>query len=148
MVRGAQGRKLAPSAVMGDSRTLQSSLASGHRAGYEGAKHKRGSKGHIAVDTFGPLVAVCVTAAHEQARAQGEGVGEQGQAVTGEKGESTFGDQAYTGAQAAQAAEQRGIKLEVGKLPEAKTGVVLWPQRWVVERSFAWAARLRRLARD
>lgn len=38
--------------------------------------------------------------------------------------------------------------LEVVKLPEAKRGFVLLPRRWVVERSFGWAARFRRLARD
>ena len=46
-----------------------------------------------------------------------------------------------------EAAEQ-GIQLEVIKHHEAKRGFVLLPRRWVVERSFAWAARFRRLARD
>lgn len=41
-----------------------------------------------------------------------------------------------------------GITLEVVKLPKAKKGFVLLPRRWVVERSFTWAARFRRLARD
>ncbi len=40
------------------------------------------------------------------------------------------------------------MALEVVKLPEAKKGFVLLPRRWVVERSFTWAARFRRLARD
>jgi protein-disulfide isomerase len=70
----------------------------------------------------GALLALCVTAADEQDRAQVEGVVEQVQAVTGENVEIAFVDQAYTGAQAAQAAEQHGIKLEVVKLPEAKKG--------------------------
>jgi transposase len=68
--------------------------------------------------------------------------------VTGDTVELAFVDQGDTGEQAAQAAEQHGIKLEVVKLPEAKKGFVLLPRRWVVERSFAWAARFRRLARD
>ncbi len=46
------------------------------------------------------------------------------------------------------AAAEHGIRLEVIKLPEAKKGFVLLPRRWVVERSFAWAARFRRLAKD
>ena len=41
-----------------------------------------------------------------------------------------------------------GMRLEVVKLPTAKRGFVLLPRRWVVERSFAWMARFRRLARD
>ncbi len=57
-------------------------------------------------------------------------------------------DQGYTGEQAAEDAAERGIRLEVVKLPEAKRGFVLLPRRWVVERSFAWLARFRRLARD
>ena len=48
----------------------------------------------------------------------------------------------------ADAAQAHGIALEVVSLPEAKRGFVLLPRRWVVERSFAWMARCRRLARD
>jgi transposase len=148
VLRVAQGRNLVPTAAILDSRTLQSSPESGPRAGYDGAKRRRGSKVHIAVDTLGHLLALCVTAADEQDRAQVEQWAEQVQAVTGENVELAFVDQAYTGDQAAQAAAQHGIELEVVKLPEAKKGFVLLPKRWVVERSFAWAARFRRLARD
>jgi transposase len=59
-----------------------------------------------------------------------------------------FADQGYTGEQAAQAAKAHGMQLVVIKHTEAKRGFVLLPRRWVVERSFAWAARFRRLARD
>src|SRR5258707_15839117 len=59
-----------------------------------------------------------------------------------------YDDQGYTGANAAEAAQQHGLRLEVVKHPMAKRGFVLLPRRWVVERSFAWAARFRRLARD
>jgi transposase len=48
----------------------------------------------------------------------------------------------------AAAAAAHGVRLEVVKLPEAKRGFVLLPRRWVVERSFTWTARFRRLARD
>ena len=57
-------------------------------------------------------------------------------------------DQGYTGQKAAAAAAQEGIELEVVGLAEAKRGFVLLPRRWVVERSFAWLARFRRLSRD
>jgi hypothetical protein len=57
-------------------------------------------------------------------------------------------DQGYTGARAAEDAAAEGITLEVVKLPEAKRGFVLLPRRWVVERSFAWATRCRRLVKD
>ena len=56
--------------------------------------------------------------------------------------------QGYTGEQPAADAAHCGIKLEVIRHTEAKRGFVLLPRRWVVERSFAWAAIIRRLARD
>ena len=59
-----------------------------------------------------------------------------------------FVDQGYTGEQPAAAAAEHGIELEVIKHTQAKRGFVLLPRRWVVERSFAWDARFRRLARD
>ena len=148
VLRVAQGRSGQPTAAILDSRTLQSSPESGHRAGYDGAKRKRGSKVHIAVDTLGQLLALRVSAANEQDRAQVEALVEQVQEVTGENVEIAFVDQGYTGEQAARDAAQHGIKLEVVKLPEAKKGFVLLPRRWVVERSFAWTTRFRRLVRD
>jgi transposase len=148
LLRLAAGRKAQPSAAIFDSRTLQSSPESGERAAYDGAKRRKGSKTHMAVDTLGHLLALVVTAADEQDRAQ---VGQMAQAVqeaTGETIEIAFVDQGYTGETAAQAAAQYGLRLEVVKLPEAKKGFVLLPRRWVVERSFGWMARFRRLARD
>ena len=70
------------------------------------------------------------------------------QEVTGENGQLAWVDQGYTGPEAAQAAAAHGIELKVVKLAEAKKGFVLLPRRWVVERSFGWIARCRRLARD
>jgi transposase len=68
--------------------------------------------------------------------------------VTGENITLAYVDQGYTGEQAADAAKSQGISLHVVKLPEAKRGFVLLPRRWVVEKSFAWATRFRRLAKD
>lgn len=62
--------------------------------------------------------------------------------------DGAFVDQGYTGDEAAEAARQHGMRLEVVKLPEAKKGFVLLPRRWVVARSFGWIARFRRLPRD
>ena len=117
LLRQWGGRKGQPTAVVIDSRTLQSTPESGARAGYDGAKRRKGSKVHI-------------------------------QQVTGNNVELAYVDQGYTGPNAAEAAQQHGLRLEVIKHTEAKRGFVLLPRRWVVERSFAWAARFRRLARD
>ena len=148
LLRVGQGRNPQPSATILDSRTLQSTPESGGRAGYDGAKRKRGSKVHLAVDTLGHLLALVVTPADEQDRAQVAQLAQQVQQETGEAIQVAFVDQGYTGEEPAQAAAQHGIQLEVVKLPEAKKGFVLLPRRWVVERSFAWMARFRRLARD
>jgi transposase len=148
LLRLAAGRAPEPSAAILDSRTLQSSPESGARAGYDGAKRRKGSKVHAAVDTLGHLLALRVSPASEQDRAH---VGELAQAVqetTGQSVQVAFVDQGYTGEAPKAAAAAQGIELEVVKLPHAKRGFVLLPRRWVVERSFAWMARFRRLARD
>lgn len=148
ILRLAEGRQAEPSAAILDSRTLQSSPESGGRAGYDGAKRRKGSKVHLAVDTLGHLLTLHVTPANEQDRAQVGHMAEQIQAVTHESVEVAFVDQGYTGDEPAEAALAHGIQLEVVKLPQAKKGFVLLPRRWVVERSFGWMARFRRLARD
>jgi len=148
LMREIEGRSPQPRAAILDSRTLQSTPESGSRAGYDGHKRRRGSKVHLAVDTLGQLLAVLVTPANEQDRAQVEALAEQVQAATGDSVEVAFVDQGYTGEQPAKDAQAQGIRLEVVKLPTAKRGFILLPRRWVVERSFAWMARFRRLARD
>jgi transposase len=148
VIRVAQGRQGQPSAAVFDGRTLQSSCESGPRAGYDGYKRRKGSKVHMAVDTLGHLLAAHVTPANEQERAQVEVLCEAVQQATGETVELAWGDQGYTGEQPRQDAAKHGIELRVVKLPEAKKGFVLLPRRWVVERSFGWLARFRRLSRD
>jgi transposase len=148
LLRLAAQRAGTPSAVILDSRTLQSTPESGARAGFDGHKKRKGSKLHAAVDTLGHLLALKVTPANEQDRAQVAELSKAVQEVTGQSVEVAFVDQGYTGEQAAADAAQAGLKLEVIKHHEAKRGFVLLPRRWVVERSFAWAARFRRLARD
>ncbi len=148
LLRTAQGRDPDPTAVILDGRTLRSTPESGHRAGYDGYKRRKGSKIHAAVDTLGYLLAVLVTPADAQDREQVEELAAAVQEATGQAVAVAFVDQGYTGEASVAAAQAHGIRLEVIKLPAAKRGFVLLPRRWVVERSFAWAARFRRLARD
>lgn len=148
IIRVGGARPGQPSAVILDGRTLQSSCESGPRAGYDGYKRRRGSKVHMAVDTLGHLIAMTVTPADEQERAQVKELCEAVQRATGESVSIAWADQGYTGADARQAAEATGIDLQIVKLPEAKKGFVLLPKRWVVERSFGWMSRFRRLSRD
>jgi hypothetical protein len=137
-----------PSGSVLDARTLQSTPESGARAGYDGYKRKKGSKVHIAVDTLGHLLALKVTAANEQERAQVGDLAEAIQNATQSSVKISYVDQGYTGEEPATQARKNGIELVVVKLQEAKRGFVLLPRRWVVERSFAWLARFRRLGRD
>jgi transposase len=148
LLRAYAGRNVQPSAVVLDSRTLQSTPESGARAGYDGAKRRKGSKVHAVVDTLGELLALHVTPANEQDREQVEKLAQAVQRITDHSVELAYVDQGYTGDTPAQAAEGHGIRLEVIKHTEAKRGFILLPRRWVVERSFAWVARFRRLARD
>jgi transposase len=148
LLRLVAARQANPTAAILDSRTLQSTPESGARAGYDGAKRRKGSKVHLAVDTLGHLLALHVTAANEQDRAQVEQLTQTVQQATGHSVEVAFVDQGYTGPDAAAQAARHGVDLVVVKHTEAKRGFVLLPRRWVVERSFGWAGRFRRLARD
>ena len=163
MLRLAAGRKVQPSAVILDSRTLRSSPESGERAGYDGAKRKQGSKLHLAVDTLGHLLALHVTPASAGDRAEVGRMAEAVQAATGTSVKLAYVDQGYDGEKSAEIARGHGIELEVVKLPDTKRGLVLLPRRlsaaltslrgigpspMVVERSFAWTTRFRRLVKD
>ena len=148
LLREFSGRKAQPTAMILDSRTLQSTPESGARAGYDGAKRRKGFKVHAAMDTLGHLLAFHVTPADEQDRTQVGELARQVQQITEENVDLAYVDQGYMGEAAEQAAAEHGIHLEVVKHTEAKRGFVLLPRRWVVERSFAWAARFRRLASD
>ena len=148
MLRMAGARQPDPTAAVLDSRTLRSTPESGARAGYDGAKRKKGSKVHLAVDTLGHLLALHVTPADADDRSAVGKLARDVQDATGSSVEVAFVDQGFTGERPAEAAAAHGIRLEVVKLLEAKRGFVLLPKRWIVERSNAWMALFRRLARD
>ncbi|MGQ9483342.1 MAG: IS5 family transposase [Chloroflexus sp.] len=148
LVRDITDRTPQPRAVIVDSRTLQSTPASGGRAGDDGHIWRNGSTVHLAVDTLGHLLAGVVTPANEQDRAQMTVLAQRIQEVTGDTVEVAVGDQGSTGEQPAAEAAAYGIRLEVVTLPTAMRGVVVLPRRWVVERRFAWMTCCRRVVRD
>src|SRR5213595_2243577 len=129
LLRLAAGRAPQPTAAIFDSRTLQSTPESGERAGYDGHKRRKGSKVHLAVDTLGHLLALLVTPADEQERAQVAALAAAVQEATGDTVAVAYVDQGYSGADAATAAAAHGIQLAVVKLPRAKRGFVLLPRR-------------------
>ena len=101
--RVQQQRGGEPSAIIIDSRTLQSTPESGHRAGFDGAKKRKGTKVHVVVDTLGHLLTLMTSPANEQDRAQVEALCHSAQEVTGGMIEVAFADQGYTGEQTLEA---------------------------------------------
>ena len=93
LMREINDRMQQPTAAILDSRTLQSTPESGGRAGWDGHKRRKGSKVHLAVDTLGQLLAILVTPANEQDRAQVGALAQQIQEVTGDSVEIAFVDQ-------------------------------------------------------
>ncbi|MDQ3654050.1 MAG: IS5 family transposase, partial [Chloroflexota bacterium] len=144
LIRIGEGRSAQPTVMILDSRTPES----GARAGWDGAKRRKGSKVHLAVDTLGQLLALHVTPANADDQAQVDELAAAVQEATGETVTLAYVDQGYTGETPKADAAAHGIVLEVVKLPDVKRGFVLLPRRWVVERDFVWMSRFRRLARD
>jgi transposase len=101
----------------------------------------------LTVDTLEHLLALHVTPADQQDREQVAELAQTVQEVTGGTVDVAFVDQRYTGESAQTQAQDFGMDLVVVKHTEAQRGFVLLPRHWVVERSIAWAARFRRLAR-
>jgi transposase len=149
LLRLSGGRASDPTTTILDSRTLQSTTPeSGFRGDYDGAKRKKGSKVHAAVDTLGHLLALLVSPTSEQESAWAGELAEAVQEATGESVELVHVDEGYTGKRPAEEADAHGMRLEVVKYPEAKRGFVLLPRRWVVERDAHAKSRFRRLAKD
>jgi hypothetical protein len=159
---GRGGEPAAAAAAIFDGRVIRSTPGSGGRGGRKrrkGSKGSRGRKVHMAVGTPGRLLAPGVTAAEGAGAGAGavKGLAGKVRAVTGGPVELAYVGQGDAGddADAAADAQERGIRLEVVKHAGAKRGFVpppppllLLPRRWGGERSFAWMARSRRLARD
>lgn len=148
MLREAEDRTPDPRAIIFDRRIVQSTPESRAGAGYDGHKRTKGSKTHVAIATLGHLLALIVTPANAQDRAQVAALAEAVQTVTRQSVEVGFVDQGDTGEQAEADAAAQVIRLEVVKRDAAKRDFVLLSRRWLVERSFAWVARFRRLAPD
>jgi len=131
LLREFSGRKAQPTAAILDSRTLQSTPESSTRAGYGGAKRRKGSKVHAAVDTLSHLLALHVTTTDKQDRAQVGKLARQVQQIMEKSVELAYMDKGYKGQASERATAQLGIQLEVVKHTEARRSSVL-PRRWVV----------------
>lgn len=140
------GRDPNPSAGVIDSQSVPTGPGGG-AVGNDPAKKVRGRKRHVLVDTEGLMVTVVVTPANVQDPVAAPEVLEDA-AARSPRLSHVWGDARYQGKLISWAKEALGITLEIVTRPPGQRGFVVQPRRWVVERSFAWLDRCRRLARD
>ena len=146
-VRRAEGRKAQPSAGIVDSQSVKSSECSAER-GYDAGKKITGRKRHLLVDTIGLVLLVMVLPANIQDR---DGARQLLEKHFGRRPrrrvKHLWADGGYAGTLVAWALERWRCVIEIVRRTELHTFKVL-PRRWVVERTFGWLNRYRRLSRD
>jgi transposase len=145
--RRALGRKAIPTAAIIDSQSASTTESGGPR-GYDAGKRVHGRKRHIVTDTNGLLLAVRVHPANIQGVHGAVPLLEHLRIKFPQLGH-VFADRIYRGDQLLQALAHCGPwTIEIVERPDGVKGFQLLPRRWVVERTFAWFGRCRRLAKD
>ncbi len=147
-VRVKESRGAEPSAGIVDSQSVKGAdTVPAASRGFDAGKKINGRKRHIVVDTIGLMLVVMVTAASVQDRNGGESILERLHHALGSV-RHIFADGGYQGALVELAKRSWGLVVEVVKKPADQIGFAVLPRRWVVERTFSWLMRWRRLVRD
>jgi len=144
-VRTKEGRNSTPTAGIIDSQTVKSVQESSSRSGFDGGKNIKGTKRHIIVDVLGLLICVIVHSAKIQDRSSAEKVIEKAIKICPTL-KIFWADAGYTGGLISQIKTLFNRTLEIIKRPRGAFKVVAW--RWIVERTFGWLNRYRRLSKD
>lgn len=147
-VRQAAGREAQPSLAIIDSQSVKTTEVGGEH-GFDGGKKVNGRKRHILVDTMGNLLKVIAHAANIGERDGAKRLLAELPEPLWERLAKILADGGYEGHEfQAWAQKTFEVDLEISLRPRDKKGFVLVPQRWVVERSFGWFGRSRRLSKD